>query len=168
MDLGMAKQKLEEDPEAARRLVAEAHEHAKQAIVELRDLARGISPAVLTDRGLDAALSALAARSPVPVDVACRIGDRLPAPVESTAYFVVAEALANVAKHSEAARASVGVFREGNLLIVEIRDDGIGGADPAGDGLAGLNSRVGAVGGTLTVRSPEAGPTLVRAEMPCE
>ena len=167
MELGMAKEKLDADPEAARQLVDEAHEHAKQAIVELRDLARGISPAVLTDRGLDAALSALAAQSPVPVDVSCRLGDRLPAPVESTAYFVVAEALANVAKHSGATRAAVTVWREGDQLILEIRDDGIGGADPAGNGLAGLENRVGAVGGRLTVDSPEAGPTVIRAELPC-
>jgi signal transduction histidine kinase len=167
MGLGMAKEKLDADPDAARQLVEEAHEHAKAAIVELRDLARGISPAVLTDRGLDAALSALAAQSPVPVDVSCRLGDRLPAPVESTAYFVVAEALANVAKHSEATRASVAVRREGSRLLVEIRDDGVGGADAGGNGLSGLASRVGAVGGTLTVESAEGGPTLIRAEMPC-
>lgn len=167
MGLGMAKEKLDSDPEAARQLVDEAHEHAKQAIVELRDLARGISPAVLTDRGLDAALSALAAQSPVPVDVSCRLGDRLPAPVESTGYFVVAEALANVAKHSEATRASVNVFREGDRLTIEIRDDGVGGAEADGNGLVGLASRVGAVGGTLAVDSPVGGPTLIRAEMPC-
>jgi signal transduction histidine kinase len=167
MGLGMAKEKIDSDPEAARQLVGEAHEHAKQAIVELRDLARGISPAVLTDRGLDAALSALAAQSPVPVDVSCRLGDRLPAPVESTAYFVVAEALANVAKHSEATRASVAVFRDGNQLMVEIRDDGVGGADTNGNGLSGLASRVGAVGGTLAVDSAAGGPTVIRAEMPC-
>jgi signal transduction histidine kinase len=167
MGLGMAKEKLDADPDAARQLVEEAHEHAKAAIVELRDLARGISPAVLTDRGLDAALSALAAQSPVPVDVSCRLRDRLPAPVESTAYFVVAEALANVAKHSEATRASVAVRREGSRLLVEIRDDGVGGADAGGNGLSGLASRVGAVGGTVTVESAEGGPTLIRAEMPC-
>jgi signal transduction histidine kinase len=167
MGLGMAKEKLDADPEAARQLVDEAHEHAKQAIVELRDLARGISPAVLTDRGLDAALSALAAQSPVPVDVSCRLGDRLPAPVESTAYFVVAEALANVAKHSQASRASVTVLRDGDQLVVEIRDDGVGGADVDGNGLAGLTSRVGAVGGTLTVDSAVGGPTSISAEMPC-
>lgn len=167
MGLGMAKEKLETDPEAARQLVEEAHEHAKQAIVELRDLARGISPAVLTDRGLDAALSALAAQSPVPVDVSCRIGDRLPAPVESTAYFVVAEALANVAKHADANRASVAVHREGDQLMVEIQDDGIGGADPSGNGLTGLASRVEAVGGQLTVESAAGGPTVIKAELPC-
>ena len=167
MDLGMAKEKLSSDPEAARTLVEEAHEHAKQAIVELRDLARGISPAVLTDRGLDAALSALAAQSPVPVDVSCRLADRLPAPVESTAYFVVAEALANVAKHSRATRATVSVYREGDHLVVEIHDDGIGGADAGGHGLAGLSSRVEAIGGRLTVRSDEGGPTVIRAELPC-
>jgi signal transduction histidine kinase len=167
MGLGMAKEKLEADPEAARQLVEEAHEHAKQAIVELRDLARGISPAVLTDRGLDAALSALAAQSPVPVDVSCRLGERLPAPVESTSYFVVAEALANVAKHSGATRASVAVRQEGDQLIVEIQDDGIGGADSNGHGLAGLATRVEAIGGRLTIESAEGGPTVIRAELPC-
>lgn len=167
MELGMAKEKLDADPEAARQLVDEAHQHAKQAIVELRDLARGISPAVLTDRGLDAALSALAAQSPVPVDVSCRLGERLPAPVESTAYFVVAEALANVSKHSEATRAAVTVEKGGDQLTVEIRDDGVGGADPEGNGLAGLASRVGAAGGRLIVDSPESGPTAIRAELPC-
>jgi signal transduction histidine kinase len=167
MGLGMAKEKLEIDPEAARQLVEEAHEHAKLAIVELRDLARGISPVVLTDRGLDAALSALAAQSSVPVDVSCRLGERLPAPVESTSYFVVAEALANVAKHSGATRVAVAVNREGDELLVEIRDDGMGGADVNGHGLAGLSSRVEAVGGKLAVDSPEGGPTLIRAELPC-
>jgi signal transduction histidine kinase len=167
MGLGMAKEKLETDPQAARRLVEEAHEHAKLAIVELRDLARGISPVVLTDRGLDAALSALAAQSPVPVDVSCRLGERLPAPVESTSYFVVAEALANVAKHADATRAAVALHREGDLLMVEIRDDGMGGADVNGHGLAGLSSRVEAVGGRLAIESPEGGPTVIRAELPC-
>ncbi len=168
MGLGMAKEKLATDPEAARALVEEAHEHAKLAIVELRDLARGISPAVLTDRGLDAALSALAAQSPVPVDVSCRLNERLPAPVESTAYFVAAEALANVAKHARAARAAVVVQRDTNKVLVEVRDDGVGGADANGNGLAGLNSRVEAVGGRLTVESPAGGPTVIRAELPCE
>lgn len=167
MGLGMAREKLEDDPEAARALVDEAHEHAKLAIVELRDLARGISPAVLADRGLDAALSALAAQAPVPVDVSCRLVERLPAPVESTAYFVVAEALANVAKHSRATLAAVTVSREGDRLLVEIQDDGVGGADATGNGLAGLASRVEAVGGQLTIESPSGGPTVIRAELPC-
>jgi signal transduction histidine kinase len=167
MGLGMAKEKLEDDPEAARALVEEAHEHAKLAIVELRDLARGISPAVLADRGLDAALSALAAQAPVPVDVSCRLVERLPAPVESTAYFVAAEALANVAKHSRASLAAVTVSREGDQLLVEIHDDGVGGADANGNGLAGLASRVEAIGGQLTVDSPSGGPTVIRAELPC-
>ena len=131
MDLGMARAKLETDPAAATALVGEAHEEAKRALAELRDLARGIHPAVLADRGLDAAISALAARSPVPVGVEVATG-RLPGPVESTAYFVVAEALTNAAKHARAAEIGVRITRHRDLLIVEVIDDGAGGADPAG------------------------------------
>ena len=167
MDLGMARAKLETDPAAATALVGEAHEEAKRALAELRDLARGIHPAVLADRGLDAAISALAARSPVPVGVEVATG-RLPGPVESAAYFVVAEALANAAKHARAAEIAVRIGRHRDLLIVEVTDDGAGGADPAkGSGLRGLADRVAAVDGHLTVTSPEGGPTVIRAELPC-
>jgi signal transduction histidine kinase len=167
MDLGMARAKLETDPAAATALVGEAHEEAKRALAELRDLARGIHPAVLADRGLDAAISALAARSPVPVGVDVTTG-RLPGPVESAAYFVVAEALANAAKHARAAEIGVRISRHRDLLIVEVMDDGAGGADPAkGSGLRGLEDRVAAVDGRLTVTSPPGGPTVVRAELPC-
>jgi signal transduction histidine kinase len=169
MDLGMARAKLETDPAAATALVGEAHEEAKRALAELRDLARGIHPAVLADRGLDAAISALAAaaRSPVPVGVEVATG-RLPGPVESAAYFVVAEALANAAKHAGAAEIGVRVSRHRDLLVVEVMDDGAGGADPArGSGLRGLADRVAAVDGRLTVTSPSGGPTVVRAELPC-
>ena len=166
MDLGMAKEKLATDPNAASSLVAEAHEEAKRALAELRDLARGIHPAVLTDRGLDAAISALAARSPVPVDVTVATG-RLPDPIESIAYFVVAEALTNAAKHARATEIAVRIAREGDWLVVEVRDDGAGGADPAaGGGLAGLADRAAGVDGRLTVTSPAGGPTVVRAELP--
>ena len=168
MDLGMARAKLESDPAAATALVGEAHEEAKRALVELRDLARGIHPAVLADRGLDAAISALAARSPVPVGVEVTTG-RLPGPVESAAYFVVAEALANAAKHARAAEIGVRIARHRDLLIVEVIDDGVGGADPArGSGLHGLADRVAAVDGHLTISSPPGGPTVIRAELPCE
>jgi hypothetical protein len=138
------------------------------ALAELRDLARGIHPAVLADRGLDAAISALAARSPVPVGVEFTAG-RLPGPVESAAYFVVAEALANAAKHAVASEIGVRITRHRDLLVVEIIDDGVGGADPArGTGLRGLADRVAAVDGHLTITSPAGGPTVIRAELPCE
>jgi signal transduction histidine kinase len=167
MDLGMAKEKLRTDPQAATELVGEAHEEAKRALADLRDLARGIHPAVLADRGLDAAISALAARSPVPVGVEVATG-RLPGPVESTAYFVVAEALTNAAKHARAGEIAVRIARQGDLLVVEVTDDGAGGADPArGSGLRGLADRVAAIDGRLTVTSPPGGPTVVRAELPC-
>jgi signal transduction histidine kinase len=167
MDLGMARAKLETDPAAATALVGEAHEEAKRALAELRDLARGIHPAVLADRGLDAAISALAARSPVPVGVDVTAG-RLPGPVESAAYFVVAEALTNAAKHAMASEIGVRITRHRALLIVEVIDDGVGGADPArGSGLRGLADRVAAVDGELTIASPPGGPTVIRAELPC-
>jgi signal transduction histidine kinase len=167
MDLGMARAKLESDPAAGAALVGEAHEEAKRALAELRDLARGIHPAVLADRGLDAAISALAARSPVPVGVEVTTG-RLPGPVESAAYFVVAEALTNAAKHAGAAEIGVRIIRHRDLLVVEVIDDGAGGADPAkGTGLRGLADRVAAVDGRLTVTSPPGGPTVIRAELPC-
>jgi signal transduction histidine kinase len=168
MGLGMAKEKFAGDPEAARTLLDEAHDEAKRALAELRDLARGIHPAVLTDRGLDAAVSALAARSPVPVEVDVDLRGRPPAATESTAYFVVAEALANVAKHAAATRAEVRIASEGGRLVVEVRDDCVGGADLAGgSGLAGLADRVASVDGRLVVASPKGGPTVVRAELPC-
>ena len=167
MDLVMARAKLETDSAAGAALVGEAHEEAKRALAELRDLARGIHPAVLADRGLDAAISALAARSPVPVGVDVTTG-RLPDPVESAAYFVVAEALTNAAKHAQAAEIGVRITRHRDLLIVEVIDDGAGGADPArGTGLRGLADRVAAVDGHLTVTSPPGGPTVIRAELPC-
>jgi len=165
----MARAKLETDPAAATALVGEAHEEAKRALAELRDLARGIHPAVLADRGLDAAISALAARSPVPVGVEVDAATgRLPGPVESAAYFVVAEALTNAAKHAVASEIGVRITRHRNLLIVEVIDDGVGGADPAkGSGLRGLADRVAAVDGELTITSPSGGPTVIRAELPC-
>jgi signal transduction histidine kinase len=167
MDLGMAKEKLRTDPQAATELVGEAHEEAKRALAELRNLARGIHPAVLADRGLDAAISALAARSPVPVGVEV-VTERLPGAVESTAYFVVAEALTNAAKHARAGEITVRIARRDALLVVEVTDDGDGGADPEhGSGLRGLADRVAAIDGRLTVTSPAGGPTVVRAELPC-
>ena len=168
MDLGQAREKMDTDPEAAARLVAEAHEEAKRALTDLRDLVRGIHPAILEDRGLDAALSAVVARCPVPVNLSVALAGRPPAAVESTAYFVVAEALTNVARHSRATRASVSIMGGNDRLVVEITDNGVGGADAArGTGLAGLSERVEAVGGWLRVLSPTGGPTTILAEMPC-
>ena len=168
MDLGRAKEKFDDDPEAARGILDEAHGQAKLALEELRDLARGIHPAVLTDRGLDPALSALAARSPVPVEVDYQVDGRLPINVESAAYFVASESLANIGKHASATVAVVNVEEDNGNLVVEVMDDGVGGAVPTGNGLAGLADRVEALGGSLAVVSPEGGPTLIRARIPCE
>ncbi len=170
MDLGMARQKLEAgddaDP-AVLALVERAHDDSKRAVSELRNLVRGIHPAVLTDRGLDAAVSALAARSPIPVEVNISLPSRPPATVESAAYFVIAEALTNSAKHSEASLLRVDVRIADERLRVEITDDGRGGADiEHGGGLAGLASRLAAVEGRLRVASPVGGPTTVLAELP--
>jgi signal transduction histidine kinase len=173
MGLGRAKTKLDGDPEAARALIDEAHSDAKRAVAELRDLARGIYPAVLGDRGLDAALSSLAAKAPIPVDV--RVDEELsaaqrpPAAVESTAYFTVAEALTNVAKYAQASTATVNVRRADGHVIVEITDDGVGGARThRGGGLAGLADRAATIDGVLTVVSPVGGPTVIRVDLPCE
>jgi signal transduction histidine kinase len=168
MNLGRARSRYDEDPAGARALLDEAHTEAKQALVELRNLARGIHPAVLTDRGLDAALSGLAGRSPVPVTVEIDVGTRPSRTIEAIAYFVVAEALTNVAKHAKASRAWV-VLRQidGELRII-ITDNGTGGADPAGgSGLAGLADRVSGVDGRLLVHSPAGGPTVITVELPC-
>jgi signal transduction histidine kinase len=168
MTLGRAKTKLDSDPESARDLIDEAHADAKQAVAELRDLARGIYPAVLGDRGLDAALSALAARSPVPVDVEVDVEPRPPTAVESTAYFIVAEALTNVAKYSSATWAKATVKRDGDSVIVQVLDNGMGGAElRPGGGLAGLADRAATIDGVMTVHSPAGGPTVVTAELPC-
>ncbi len=167
MTIGMAEQKLATDPEGARRLLAEARGGAQEALGELRDLARGIHPPVLQDRGLEAAVRELAVRSPIDVHVVAAT-DRLPPAVESAAYFVVAEALANAQKHADPSRIDVRLERIGAVLSVEIVDDGRGGADPdAGSGLGGLRKRVEALDGSLRVASPPGGPTVVRAELPC-
>jgi signal transduction histidine kinase len=168
MGLGAARQRLEEDHVAGRRMVAEAHEDAKAALKELRDLVRGIHPVILEDRGLDAALSAIVARAPVPVTLDITVAERPSAAVESTAYFVVAEALTNIARHAEATSAAVTIERAGDRLVVEIRDDGRGGADfGRGTGLAGLRNRVTGLGGTMHVVSPTGGPTTLLVEIPC-
>ncbi|MFF8725618.1 sensor histidine kinase [Streptomyces sp. NPDC015171] len=167
MDLGLAKEKLREDPQVAARMVADAHGEVKTALQELRDLARGIHPAVLTDRGLDAALSAVASRCTVPVAVDVELPAR-PAPaIEGIAYFTVSELLQNISKHSRARSASVDVWRSEDRLMLQVIDDGVGGADLSqGSGLSGLAARLGAVDGVLVVDSPAGGPTRVIAELP--
>ncbi|MFH8607579.1 sensor histidine kinase [Streptomyces sp. NPDC018029] len=167
MDLGLAKEKLAEDPEAAARMVDEAHGEVKVALQELRDLARGIHPAVLTDRGLDAALSSLAARCTVPVQMEVDLTSRPAAAIEGIAYFTVSELLQNISKHSGASAASVDVWRAEDRLMLQVSDNGAGGADvSAGSGLAGLAERLDAVDGILVVDSPAGGPTTVTAELP--
>ncbi|MFE1269457.1 sensor histidine kinase [Streptomyces sp. NPDC058758] len=167
MDLGLARETLARDPEAAAVLVEEAHGEVKLALSELRDLARGIHPAVLTDRGLDAALSSVAGRCAVPVAVTVDLPGRPVAAIEGLAYFTVVELLRNVTRHSRARRASVDVWRSEKRLMLQVRDDGVGGADPArGQGLAGLAERLRAVDGVLAVDSPAGGPTTVTAELP--
>jgi signal transduction histidine kinase len=168
MDLGRAREKLDSDPEEARELVESAQTEARTAIADLRRLVGGIAPAVLTDRGLDAALSALVASCRIPVSLDVRLDRRIPSAVEVAAYFVASESLVNVQKHADATHASVGLRLEDAHLVVEIADDGRGGAElGAGSGLAGLRDRVAALDGTLVVTSPAGGPTIVRAELPC-
>ncbi|MFI8827043.1 sensor histidine kinase [Streptomyces sp. NPDC053431] len=168
MGLGLAKEKLLDDPEAAAAMVDEAHGEVKLALQELRDLARGIHPAVLTDRGLDAALSAVSARCTVPVKVSVDLAERPAAAIEGIAYFTVSELLQNVSKHSRARSAAVEVWRTKDRLMLQVRDDGVGGArlDGAGTGMAGLAERLGAVDGVFVVDSPEGGPTVITAELP--
>jgi signal transduction histidine kinase len=167
MSLGLARLDLPPDSAAARQVGA-AHEQAKQALAELRELIRGVHPQVLADRGLPAAIEDAAGRSPVPVTLDVSLPRRLPSPVELTAYFVVNEALANIAKHSRAGRAGIRGRVTGERLVVEVRDDGVGGADPAaGSGLAGLADRIAVEDGRLLLSSPPGGPTVLRMEVPC-
>jgi signal transduction histidine kinase len=166
MQLGRAEARLQDDPEAAG-LVRDARAEASAAIAELRDLARGIAPPVLADRGLEAAAESLGRRAAISVTVDVRLAER-PAPViETAAYFVIAETLTNVAKHAGESEAFVRVARDGDVLTVEVADDGRGGADPDGSGLTGLRQRVEALDGRLTVESSPGGGTTVRAEFPC-
>ncbi|UUU40585.1 sensor histidine kinase [Streptomyces sp. NBC_00162] len=167
MGLGLAKEKLLEDPEGAAAMVDEAHGEVKLALQELRDLARGIHPAVLTDRGLDAALSSVAARCVVPVKVAVDLPARPAEAIEGISYFVVSELLQNVSKHAQARGASVEVWRAGERLLIRVSDDGRGGARMSGGtGMAGLAERLGAVDGVFVVDSPEGAGTVVTAELP--
>jgi signal transduction histidine kinase len=168
LDLRLARGRVESDPAAAAELLDSSIAELAHATDELRELARGIHPAVLTDRGLGPALEALATRAPLPVELGDVPADRLPEPVEAAAYFVVAEALTNVAKYANATHAEVTVARSNGRLLVEIRDDGVGGADPsAGSGLRGLADRVAALDGALDVSSPAGSGTVVHAEVPC-
>ncbi|MGR6972075.1 sensor histidine kinase [Streptomyces cynarae] len=167
MGLGLAKEKLLEDPDSAAAMVDEAHGEVKLALQELRDLARGIHPAVLTDRGLDAALSAVATRCTVPVKVTVDLDARPAAAIEGIAYFTVSELLQNVSKHSRARSASVEVWRAEERLLIQVSDDGRGGARlDGGTGMAGLAERLDAVDGLFVVDSPVGGPTTITAELP--
>jgi signal transduction histidine kinase len=158
---------MREDPDGADQLLAGAAEELQQALAELRELARGIHPAVLTDRGLPAALEALASRTPLPVELCADLEERLPGPVEAAAYYVVAEALTNVAKYAEASSVEVRAQRQNGRVVVEVEDDGVGGADPArGSGLRGLADRVEALEGELEVTSAAGSGTTVRAVIP--
>jgi signal transduction histidine kinase len=179
-NLGSAREKLDHDQiDEGRTMVAVAHEEAKSALKEIRDLVRGIHPVILEDRGLDAALSSVVARSPIPVVLDVAVAPRPSPAIESAAYFVVNEALTNVARHAMATRAHVSIARAGDRLVIEVRDDGIGGAqlltqDEAatrgqggGTGLRGLRDRVAGLGGTMYVISPQGGPTTISVELPC-
>ena len=168
MELGLAREKMNTDVEAARKLLEESHEDAKLVLTELRELVRGIHPAVLTDRGLDAAISAIAGRSPIPVGVDIDLPGREPEEVEGTAYFVVVEALTNIAKHSGATEANVSIRKDGDWLRIVVSDNGKGGADlMAGTGLRGLQDRIAALDGRFAIESPKGVGTSIMVVIPC-
>jgi signal transduction histidine kinase len=167
MNLGMARAQTA-TVEEAHEAIAEAHEEAKAALAELRNLIRGLHPPVLENRGLDAALSGVAARMPVPVRLTVNVPRRPPPTIEAVAYFVVSEGLTNITKHAHATQADVFVQQDGERLHIIVTDDGVGGADPArGTGLAGLARRAESVDGTLEIASPPGGPTLLTVDLPC-
>ena len=167
LELTVLDRRLDQDPESARAALARVREHLDSGLSELRDLARGIHPAVLTDRGLEAALDSLVQRSPVPVDLVIAVPDRLDAAIEATIYFLVSEALTNVAKYAQADTVAIELTSTGDDVVVTISDDGVGGADPTrGSGLRGLVDRVQAVGGRLDVSGAAEGGTRLRAELP--
>jgi signal transduction histidine kinase len=166
--LRQARERLDEDPAAARELLDEAIEDLAQGLAELRELARGIHPAILMDGGLQPALHGLVRRSAVPAQLISVPADRLPQAVEVAAYFVVAEALTNVVRYASAAGlVEIDVVHRDGRLIVEVRDDADGGADPAGGGLRGLADRIAVLDGSLDVQSPAGGGTTIHAEIPC-
>jgi signal transduction histidine kinase len=169
MNLGIARETLTDLPAEAKQVIDAAHDEAKEALADLRNLVRGLHPAVLDDRGLDAALSGIAARAPLPVRLSVDTGERASPTVEAVAYFVVSECLANIARHSAADQAAIEVRRIGNMLRIQITDDGVGGADPSrGSGLASLARRAKSVDGKLRIDSPAGGPTAITVELPCE
>ncbi|MFJ1790783.1 sensor histidine kinase [Kitasatospora griseola] len=169
MNLGLARRTLKDIPPEAMEVIVTAHEEAQAAIKELHDLVRGLHPAVLEDRGLDAALSGVAARSPVPVHLAVDLPGRIAPTVEAIAYFTVSEALANAAKHAKASRVDLVLRQVADRLLITITDDGIGGADATrGTGLIGLRKRAASVDGSLAITSPRGGPTTITMELPCE
>jgi signal transduction histidine kinase len=169
MNLGIARESLTDLPDEARQVIAAAHDEAKDALADLRNLVRGLHPAVLDDRGLDAALSGIAARAPLPVRLTVSIQKRASPTVEAVAYFVVSECLTNIARHAKARHATIDVRRDGQRLHIQVTDDGVGGADPArGTGLASLEQRAKSVDGSLRIASPPGGPTAVTVELPCE
>jgi signal transduction histidine kinase len=168
INLRLAQDLVTSDTREAARLLDASLEELNQATRELRELARGIHPAVLTDRGLDAALNGLAGRSPVPVELVQTLDERLPSSVESAVYFVVAEALTTVARYAQAQTVRVTVMRNNGHVDVQVSDDGVGGADPAhGSGLRGLSDRVAALDGRLELTSADGNGTTVRARIPC-
>ncbi len=168
MELSRAQRQMSKDPQAAENTLAQAITQTRETLDELRTLSRGIAPPILTDRGLASALAALASRSTVPVQLDIQTEERFAASVENTIYFVAAESLANVAKHSEAQLCTVSLHRTGDKLTLIIGDDGVGGAHVAkGHGLSGLADRLRAVDGELAVQSPAGGPTVIGAEVPC-
>jgi PAS domain S-box-containing protein len=167
LTLRMIRSRLDTEPEAASLLLDEALAGLAEATTELRELARGLHPAVLTDRGLPAAIEVLAGRAPVPVELECSLADRLPTPVETAAYYVVAEALTNVARYADASKATVRLERQNGFALIEIADDGVGGANPeGGSGLRGLHDRIDALDGLLEVDSGQGAGTRVRATIP--
>jgi len=168
MTIGLAEEMVDRDPATARQLLAEAREASSTALVELRHLVRGIHPPVLAERGLDGAVRALALNLRIPTSVDSDLSGRLDTPVESAAYFAIAEALSNVTVHSGATFAYVSIKRTDDRLLMEVGDDGHGGADPSrGTGLRGIERRLAAFDGTMTLSSPPDGPTIVTMELPC-